>query len=482
MYYTPTTLFPKNVLPWLPHRMTMFMRPACMALVLLLCAARTSDTNDVLMGMIVTDAASGDELTFELRQRDAPQAAAVADSFCARMHTDSRVDCQRTLKAHLLARGYLTEPELEETTQSNQGLRADSGHLGLDLLAAGSLPTRRPDVEKLELATHILPHPGGPISSQHGDTSGHRLASNDNLLKVPDDFKTQIHFHVFTSRPRVTSKTCGGCRVLWALYDVLQKKGYSATAASRCPKPSEYAEKLVVIIMPEVLNVLTCRIKNEVIVRWMLAVAGQFNTGLNWWKDDIVMYYGPWTGINVDHTNVLQVLENPEKGDKLDISVAEFNKPRTKDIAWMMHKGRIWNGNDIEYIHNQPGLVSQEFLPAHENQLELSEFKYFVTYDPYTYWSFIAAMQGTVSVLYPYKFMPRRIDWELSAFGGYLLAKGNTDKDKGPLIPGFAYGWTPAELDHAKSTMHQTREFLSKVKEWGETTVHRFARDAYRRR
>ena len=78
----------------------------------LLLRAVCEDATEVLTGLIVHDTATGTELVFELLRRDAPCAAAVVESFCARMHPDSRRGCERTVAAHLLATGHLAGPDL----------------------------------------------------------------------------------------------------------------------------------------------------------------------------------------------------------------------------------------------------------------------------------------------------------------------------------------------------------------------------------
>ena len=103
------------------------MRAAAVRVVLtLLLHAVCAGTGEVLTGLIVHDTATGTDLVFELLRSAAPHAAAVMKSFCARMHPDSRDSCERTIKAHLFATGYLTGPELAAgQPEDASGVRQD---------------------------------------------------------------------------------------------------------------------------------------------------------------------------------------------------------------------------------------------------------------------------------------------------------------------------------------------------------------------
>jgi len=105
---------------------------------------------------------------------------------------------------------------------------------------------------------------------------------------------------------------------------------------------------------------------------------------------------------------------------------------------------------------------------------DLLHAKYFVAYDPYTYWSWKAAMLGAVSVVCPLQGVTKA-EWAMSTFVGSYLKERNRTK-----IPGIAYGWNQVELTYAQETMKDLRPLLQEIKLWGESTVERFARDCYR--
>jgi hypothetical protein len=109
-----------------------------------------------------------------------------------------------------------------------------------------------------------------------------------------------------------------------------------------------------------------------------------------------------------------------------------------------------------------------------ENVTDFLKYEYFLSYDPYTFHSFSAAMVGTVSVISPVPGLSKQ-DWMLGSFvGEYIRANGGT-------IPGIAYGMDPEELEYMRRTMPELRDLLFKVKAWGkEVTVPRLLRDIYR--
>ena len=79
---------------------------ACLAAVWMMCILAPvvvlhAATAEVLTGLIVVDTETGKEWMFELLQRDAERGAAVADSFCAQLHLNSRNSCKQTINTHL---------------------------------------------------------------------------------------------------------------------------------------------------------------------------------------------------------------------------------------------------------------------------------------------------------------------------------------------------------------------------------------------
>jgi UDP-sugar transporter A1/2/3 len=304
------------------------------------------------------------------------------------------------------------------------------------------------------------------------------------LSPVPANHKEDLHFYIHTPKGK-GAKDCGGCKVLVELHNALQEHGYhsSQLPMSFCPKEIDIPNSvLAVVVHPEVSKVrCTSKVNGTKIldVRWILAPVGVFvkkQFTNNWGSEDMIFNYATSTGVDVPLSNVLQVIVNPLPGDETDISDEIFYSKNRSGIVWTMRKGLKFH-DKVTYIHEQPGMESTEFGQGKNifSVESLRRYEYFVTYDPYTYWSWFAAMSGTVSVVYPLANMSKA-EWAMGTFvGSYLQHIGSTE------IPGIAYGWEQSEIEYARRTMHLLRPMLLAVKEWGANeTVPLFARDVYR--
>lgn len=286
------------------------------------------------------------------------------------------------------------------------------------------------------------------------------------LPSLPEDYGQHLHFIVKT---KGDGNDCEGCKVLKELYYTLVEQGFSASETTENVPPN----RTVVVIYPEV-DVGTSEI-GDIHVRWILAAVGinsAYSITESWNRDDLVFNYATSTGKNIPVSNVLQVVTTPADGDESDISDEEFYDTNRSGIVWMMRKGPKYHKN-ITPIHNRTGYDVTEFSGASVSSLRT--FEYFITYDPYTYWTWFAAMQGVVSIVYPLANVTKT-EWALGTFvGSYLQDQKLTE------IPGVAYGWEEKEIEYARSTMHELRPFLMNLRKWGaEVTVPRFTRDCYR--
>jgi len=293
---------------------------------------------------------------------------------------------------------------------------------------------------------------------------------------VPGNYSQQLHFHIHTVGAHNSQIDCGGCNVLWELYFTLLQQNFSASTTNYHPDNVELQDLDidVVVVYPEVLG-KTLGIGN-IHVRWILAPVGIKTSQQvvnSWNPDDLIFNYATSTGVNVSVSNVLQVVNTPAKGDETDISDEMFYSKNRSGIAWMMRKGPKFH-TVINPIHNKTGYKSTQ-VDRIVNKSSIGDFEYFISYDPYTYWTWFAAMQGTVSIVYPLANISRA-EWELGTFLGSFMQDQHIKK-----IPGVAYGWESSEIAYARQTMHELRPFLLRLRKWGaEVTVQRFARDCYR--
>jgi len=300
---------------------------------------------------------------------------------------------------------------------------------------------------------------------------------NIDLEDIPQNYGDSLHFVVFVANGG-PGGDCGGCNVLWELYNNLQSRNFSASTAHISTKQIirslQPPNRTIVGIYPEISKGSISGV--DIHVRWILAPVGvncPVTNTKTWNETDLIFNYATSTGKNVPLTNILQVVNTPAKGDDTDISDELFYSKNRTGIAWMMRKGNRFHKNIIP-IHNQTGFISTN-VDGKIKVRDLQKFEYFVTYDPYTYWTWFAAMQGTISIVYPTANMTKT-EWALGTFlGSYLQELNQTD------IPGVAYGWEESEIEYARRTMHELRPFLLNLRKWGsDVTLPRFTRDCYR--
>eukprot|EP00526_Cylindrotheca_closterium_P010420 CAMPEP_0113617386 /NCGR_PEP_ID=MMETSP0017_2-20120614/8753_1 /TAXON_ID=2856 /ORGANISM="Cylindrotheca closterium" /LENGTH=380 /DNA_ID=CAMNT_0000526779 /DNA_START=132 /DNA_END=1274 /DNA_ORIENTATION=+ /assembly_acc=CAM_ASM_000147 len=321
----------------------------------------------------------------------------------------------------------------------------------------------------------------------------------------PSDYANELLFHVQTVDTQDNRESdCGGCDVLWILVDVLKEKGFLTTGGkSLCP-PDEYAERArvdnrtIVVIRHEGAGYRTrftpgashCDYGVEgpdsFDVRWILSELGTFVgvevLELIFGPNDLIFHYNSgWKGGKGFDTyeNILQVTRNPFPGDETDISKELFYNKNRSGIAWMWRKADFYHKLDsVKRIHNQKGIAATKMLDrGRQDKLALLQYEYFIIYDPFSYWAYIAGMFGTVPIVYPLE-NTTKYEWIMSLWCGPYVKQMGLDN-----IPGVAYGWDQKEIEHARKTMHELRPFLFRVKEWGaDVTVLRFTRDCYRYR
>lgn len=298
------------------------------------------------------------------------------------------------------------------------------------------------------------------------------ISSIPKYSNVPENYAQYLHFVIPVAGKKY--RDCGGCDVLWELYHTLLAQNFSAST-SFSPSNAK-PDRSVVAVYPEI-DSKTWK-HGDVHVRWILAPLGVKSSKYmfkNWNEDDFVFNYATSTGKNVPLTNILQVVNTPVHGDETDISNEELKlySLNRSGIAWLMRKGPLFHANIVP-IHNRSGFLSTR-VDKIITISDLRKFEYFISYDPYTYWTWFAAMMGTVSIVYPLVNVSKK-EWARGTFPGAFMEDQGIEE-----IPGVAYGWKDEEIDYARRTMHKLRPFLLNLRSWGaEVTVRRFTRDCYR--
>lgn len=307
--------------------------------------------------------------------------------------------------------------------------------------------------------------------------------SLDNSNDLPHEF-LNIRFHVVTVG---NFKDCGGCLVLNLLGPAIRDLGYNVTE-SGCP--SIGADENVVIIYSE-STTNRCPGNNKTAhVHWMLAPLNVLSGTkvLEYWKpEDMVFHYGTnsqgSTKIPVPLTNQLTLAQNPYPGDETDPDVIAKYKPLNRSgVSYILRKAKAFHGNiwvDRMLPHEHLGInatLLRRLKRDINTNRRIMSYEFFLSYDPYTYWSLQAAMLGTISVVHPVKGLSKE-EW-VSGFyvGGYLRSKNLTLN-----LPGIAYGWNRTEVSYARESLHQLRPLLLDANAWGRNvTVSRLIRDSKR--
>jgi hypothetical protein len=301
-----------------------------------------------------------------------------------------------------------------------------------------------------------------------------------------------IRFHVRSTHPG--AQDCGGCVVLDVLVESIKDLGYYTTHHG-CPmittesNDSWVADSHLAIIYNEFDERCTTAITSRQVVHvhWLLAPVGLHTNALRALKqfhtDDLVFNYGYWVSdlplIPVPLTNILFMQRNPFKGDDTDPNVlAKLPPVNRSGLIFSIRKGHRFHGpklmsSDKKLPHEVLNISSTDGGRLNRDIIRQAEI--FLTYDPYTYWTYKAAMWGAISIVYPVQGMTKEEWVESVCFGAYLKAHGLPMN-----FPGVAYGWEPSEIEHARRTMNELRPFIESVNEWGKTeTLSRMIRDSY---
>jgi hypothetical protein len=177
------------------------------------------------------------------------------------------------------------------------------------------------------------------------------------------------------------------------------------------------------------------------VVRWILAPLGTFGNHhqyLNYNPHDLVYYFNTENRFYNKSPSIFKLLTI------VNIPCIDFDSsPRPLQYCHTWRKSQMHS--QILPIH-PPNSVElngslQDFINAFKS------FEYFISYDPLTFYSLIAAMSGCISIVYPLEGLSKK-DWYKKTCASEYLEKNNVD------LYGIAYGNSPEEIEFAKSTLH----------------------------
>ena len=286
----------------------------------------------------------------------------------------------------------------------------------------------------------------------------------------------EIDFRVVAISARMEdSLSCGGCTALHLLVRELSMRGYHVETLVQYNQDVATIDCRVgnntVVVFPEGFRA-SCDPLPKVQARWILAPMGAISSHTvthAWPQTDWVYNYGlyaPGAKISVPDSNLLVVLRNPYAGDEFD--QATYPKSVRSGKCYTIRKRDLFHkNNSITQMHDPKDALLPDSIKDSVHYFLTHEF--FVSYDPYTYLTFAAAMLGCVSIVHPLGNLTKE-QWMLStAWGPYIRESGRET-----LLNGVAYGDSQDEINTARMHMHLVRQEFFNIKKWSEGTVDRF--------
>ena len=247
---------------------------------------------------------------------------------------------------------------------------------------------------------------------------------------------------------------------------------YSNNFCNNFASIEEAIDESAVVIYPETIhgNPLNCR----KVIRWILLDLGKemsANHYRNWGKNDLVYYF---------NSNI--ILENsPEKkGNEYKLlscltilpSVNQYNFEKREGTCFSMRKSQTVNmvNRPIHKVHPANSFeITRDY-----NQFQCIEFfnkyKWFMCYDPLTFYIVIAALCGCIPVVYKINGLNKQEWIQTTAAAEYCKNKGIDN------LYGIAYG--QEDMEYAQNTIHLVKEQWNDILKFNkEKTIVPFLND-----
>ncbi len=215
----------------------------------------------------------------------------------------------------------------------------------------------------------------------------------------------------------------------------------------------EAADDNAIVIYPEIItgNPLNCK----KVIRWILLGLGKEMPSdhyKTWGKNDLVYYFN----------SELRFEKNPEKiGSEYKLlnclSINQYSKQTNfgerYGVCFSMRKSR-----DVKNMHNGEMHIvhppdSFELTREHSQMDHIhifNKYKWFMCYDPLTFYIVIAALCGCIPVLYKIHGMNKQQWIQTTAAGEYVKSKGLDN------LYGIAYG--KEDMQYAADTIHLVKQ------------------------
>ena len=255
----------------------------------------------------------------------------------------------------------------------------------------------------------------------------------------------------------------GGHTVQYELAKILHELGYNVKV--RAPNKiqnsifSNYLENDTIdinnTIVVQAENITNNPINAKYIIRWILAPLGinspidRYNT---WNKTDLVYYFN----------SEQKFKENPFKIDTVYklLNIFYIN-PNIKNTAvnrngWCYTKRKNNYHKKLVYVHPPNSFEITRFHTQTDYINIFNTYKYFISYDPCTFLSVIAALCGCISIVKKINGVSKQEWLNITPYGEILKEMNITS------LYGIAYG--KEELDYATQTVNLAGEQWDNIK------------------
>jgi ferritin-like protein len=293
-------------------------------------------------------------------------------------------------------------------------------------------------------------------------------------LVVPVNKNVLIDLHT-----TVYNHTSGGAIVQFEMCRILRELGVNARIKSSSQTINNVCNDYYnnefpiddncVVIYGETIEGNPLNAKN--VVRWILGpvgVSSNINIPHTWGKEDLVYYFNSEEKFNINPErigNIYKFLSSIY----INPNIENYNSHK-RGTCFTIRKSGMHK--DIKGIHFHDSFE----ITRHHSQSQCIEFfnqyEYFISYDPLTFLSIMAAMCGCVSIVYPVDGLTKQQWIQTTAAAEYCKSKGLDN------LYGIAYGNSPSEYNYAFSTIHLVKQQWDDIVKFiAEKTIVPFIKD-----
>ena len=287
---------------------------------------------------------------------------------------------------------------------------------------------------------------------------------------LPLDFSKNILFYTVNN----FDFKCGGLVVQYEICSFLEKLGLNV----RIRAPDNIKNSIFNNYYNDDLNLEnTIVVYGETIygnpmnakyvVRWILAPLGCCSPNeiyKSWGKNDLVYYYNSEAKMK-EKCPIFKMLTLPYTNPY----IKQRNFGKRFGICYTIRKAYAVH-KKINFVHPKRSFEIKREHSQVDYIKFFNNFEYFLSYDPLTFLSHIAALCGCISIVYKIEGLDKSAWLKTTYYNDYLTSKGLTN------LYGIAYGYE--DIEYAKNTMHLVEEQLNDIINYSkETQIISFIND-----